>query len=221
MSINRTQPKTPGLALSVLSLLIESPMHPYEMKMRIKERGHEQVIQVKGGSLYDTVERLQRQGLIQPKETEREGRRPERTVYTITDAGRDELRTWLRQLLAEPAHEYPKFAAALAFMLALDKDEVLRLLRMRTSMIEAEIAGDQALLSSFISQGLPRVVLIEGEYTQAIRRAEADWIRSLIGEIEGEGFWPTHEQLVKLSEFESTRRESIDKEGGSKNHDTR
>src|SRR5438132_1117293 len=109
MSINRTQPKTPGLALSVLSLLIESPMHPYEMKMRIKERGHEQVIQVKGGSLYDTVERLQRQGLIQPKETE----------------------------------------------------------------------------------------------------------------IEGEGFWPTHEQLVKLSEFESTRRESIDKEGGSKNHDTR
>lgn len=221
MSINRTQPKTPGLALSVLSLLLESPMHPYEMKMRIKERGHEQVIQVRGGSLYDTVERLHRQGLIQPRETEREGRRPERTVYTITDAGRDELRAWLRQLLAEPAHEYPKFAAALAFMLTLDREEVVRLLRTRMSLMEGQIAGDDALLGSFVKQGLPRVVLIEGEYTQAIRRAEVDWIRSLIGEIEGEGFWPTHEQLVKLSEFESTRRESIDKEGGSKDHDTR
>jgi DNA-binding PadR family transcriptional regulator len=221
MSINRTQPKTPGLALSVLSLLLESPMHPYEMKMRIKERGHEQVIQVRGGSLYDTVERLHRQGLIQPRETEREGRRPERTVYTITDAGRDELRAWLRQLLAEPAHEYPKFAAALAFMLTLDREEVVRLLRTRMSLMKGQIAGDDALLGSFVKQGLPRVVLIEGEYTQAIRRAEVDWIRSLIGEIEGEGFWPTHEQLVKLSEFESTRRESIDKEGGSKDHDTR
>jgi DNA-binding PadR family transcriptional regulator len=221
MSINRTQPKTPGLALSVLSLLLESPMHPYEMKMRIKERGHEQVIQVRGGSLYDTVERLHRQGLIQPGETEREGRRPERTVYTITDAGRDELRAWLRQLLAEPAHEYPKFAAALAFMLTLDREEVVRLLRTRMSLMEGQIAGDDALLGSFVKQGLPRVVLIEGEYTQAIRRAEVDWIRSLIGEIEGEGFWPTREQLLKLSEFESTRRESIDKEGGSKDHDTR
>src|SRR5437016_12067080 len=130
MSINRTQPKTPGLALSVLSLLIESPMHPYEMKMRIKERGHAQVIQVKGGSLYDTVERLQRQGLIQPKETEREGRRPARTVCTITDAGRDELRTWRRQLLSEPAHEYPKLATSLAFMLALGQGVVLNLVRM-------------------------------------------------------------------------------------------
>src|SRR5207237_9476953 len=109
------------------------------MKMRIKERGHEQVIQVKGGSLYDTVERLQRQGLIQPKETEREGRRPERTVYTITDAGRDELRTWLRQLLAEPAHEYPKFAAALAFMLALYKDGAMKLLRTGSSLLQLQI----------------------------------------------------------------------------------
>lgn len=183
-------------------------MHPYEMKMRMKERGHDQVIQIKGGSLYDTVERLHRQGLIQPRETEREGRRPERTVYTITDAGRDELRAWLRQLLSEPAHEYPKFAAAVAFMLYLEKEEVLRLLRMRTSVIEGQIAGDEALLSSFMKQGLPRIVLMEGEYTQAIRRAEVDWIGRLIREIEGEGLWPTHEQLVGVSErFESTRRE--------------
>ena len=185
-------------------------MHPYEMKLRMKERGHDQVIRIEGGSLYDTVERLHRQGFVQPRETVREGRRPERTVYTITDAGRDELRAWLRQLLAEPAHEYPKFTAALAFMLALDRDEVVRLLRLRTTMLEAQIAGDDALLSSFVKQGLPRIVLIEGEYTQAIRRAEVEWIRGLIREIEDEGLWPSHEALRAVSERFETRK----KEGG-------
>src|SRR5712692_11539667 len=95
MSTNRDLPKT-GLALAVLTLLNERPMFPYEMKLLMEERGHEQVIKLKGGSLYDTVDRLQKLGFIKSQETSREGRRPERTVYALTDAGRHEVQTWMR-----------------------------------------------------------------------------------------------------------------------------
>src|SRR5260370_32920603 len=99
MKTKRELPRTP-LALAVMNLLVEHPMHPYEMKSKMKERGHDQVIRLKGGSIYDTVERLERGGFIQAQETSREGRRRERSVYAITEAGREELMASLRKLSA-------------------------------------------------------------------------------------------------------------------------
>src|SRR6267143_431683 len=90
MKTKRELPRTP-LALAVMNLLMERPMHPYEMKLMMKERGHDLVIRLNGGSIYDTVERLEEGGFITSQAPSREGRRPERTVYTITPTGRDEI----------------------------------------------------------------------------------------------------------------------------------
>src|ERR1700716_4392995 len=101
MKNNRELPRTP-LALAVMNLLMERPMHPYEMKSTMKERGHDQVIRLKGGSIYDTVERLEAGGFIKSQETSREGRGPERTGYAITEAGREEITGWLGGVLTPP-----------------------------------------------------------------------------------------------------------------------
>src|SRR6187551_4114033 len=77
------------LMLMVLVLLAEAPMHPYEMQRLMQWRGKDDVVRVQRGSLYPAVERLMRAGLIEPLETERAGRRPERTVYQLTEEGRD------------------------------------------------------------------------------------------------------------------------------------
>jgi DNA-binding PadR family transcriptional regulator len=199
MPTKRELPRTP-LALAVMNLLMEHPMHPYEMKSKMKERGHDQVIRLKGGSIYDTVERLEQGGFIQAQETSREGRRPERTVYAITEMGRDEITAWLRELLAQPANEYPQFAAALAFFAGLDKDEVVRLLRLRTALLEGQIAGDEKSLKSFMEMGLPRLFLVEGEYALAMKRAEVEWVRRLIVDIEGGKLWITKEQVLAVQE---------------------
>ena len=116
------------LALTVLRLLSERSMHPYEMHQLVRDRGTDHVIKVRAGSLYHTVERLHRLGLIEPVETGREGRRPERTVYAITDAGRDEFVTNLRDLLRFPAEEFPVFASALEMMAAMAPAVARRLL---------------------------------------------------------------------------------------------
>jgi DNA-binding PadR family transcriptional regulator len=195
MKTKRELPRTP-LALAVMNLLMERPMHPYEMKLKMKERGHDQVIRLKGGSIYDTVERLEEGGFITSQAPSREGRRPERTVYEITDTGRDEITAWLREMLAQPVNDYPQFAAALAFFAALDKEEVIRLLQVRSAMLESQIAGTQKAWENWTTtMRIPRLFLVEAEYGIAMNQAELEWVRSLIAEIQNGTLWITHKQM--------------------------
>ena len=206
MATKKRLPRTP-LALAVMNLLIEEPMHPYEMKSKMKGRGHDQVIKLTGGSIYDTVERLEQGGFIQAQETSREGRRPERTVYAITDSGRDEITLWLEELLAQPVNEYPQFGAALAFFAHLPKEEVVRLLKIRTALLDGQIAGSERQLTTFLEMGLPRLFLIEGEYSVAMKRAELEWVKNLVHDIEDGKLWITKEQMEAVGQQFENRSE--------------
>jgi DNA-binding PadR family transcriptional regulator len=198
MKTKRELPRT-ALALAVMNLLMERPMHPYEMKLMMKERGHDLVIRLKGGSIYDTVERLEEGGFITSQAPSREGRRPERTAYAITQTGRDEITAWLREMLAQPVNEYPQFAAALAFFAVLDKEEVVRLLRLRTTLLESQIAGTEKGLEHWTKTlGIPRLFLVEAEYGAAMNRAELEWVRRLIQDIEDGDLWQTHEDIKAI-----------------------
>src|SRR5437588_6794380 len=184
MTTKKDLPRSP-LALAVMNLLMEHPMHPYEMKSKMKERGHDQVVKIAGGSIYDTVERLEEGGFIAVQETSRDGRRPEKTTYAITDHGREEILAWLREMLAQPVNDYPQFAAALAFFAALDKDEVTHLLKARTALLESEIAGMKKGLEGWMGEmGIPRLFLIESEYAIAMKTAEVNWVRDLLRDLD-------------------------------------
>jgi DNA-binding PadR family transcriptional regulator len=172
------------LALAVLACLYERPMHPYEMATTMRERGKEHSIKLNYGSLYTVVDNLARHGLIEAGEAHREGRRPERTVYRITEAGRVELGDWMSELLAVPVKEYPQFEAALSLLPVLPPDQVLTLLRRRMTALAKEIAGARALLEVSSKGGLPRLLLIEGEYHLKTVETELAWVRELVAELE-------------------------------------
>jgi DNA-binding PadR family transcriptional regulator len=172
------------LALAVLACLRERPMHPYEMATTLRERGKEHSIKLNYGSLYTVVDNLTRHGLIEAMEAQREGRRPERTVYRLTEAGGTELDDWMSELLAVPAKEYPQFEAALSLMPVLPPDRVAALLRSRTLALEQEISDVKELIGAASRAGLPRLVLIEGEYHVAMQDRELAWTRELIAELE-------------------------------------
>src|SRR3974377_1661924 len=87
------------LALAVLALLFERPMHPYEMAATLKQRHKEDSIKLRYGSLYTVIDLLVDRGFISARGVGRDGRRPERTVYEITAAGRDELGRWVAALI--------------------------------------------------------------------------------------------------------------------------
>ncbi|HEU5109144.1 MAG TPA: PadR family transcriptional regulator, partial [Micromonosporaceae bacterium] len=181
------------LALAVLGLLIEKPMHPYEMSSTMRERVKEASIKLNYGSLYSVVDALQRHGLIEVRETVREGRRPERTVYAITDPGRTEFVDWLSELVSVPVKEYTQFEAALSLLPGLPPDEVLRLLTTRRSRLESELIGTQAILDRMTDQGM-YLLAIELDYVQELRKAELGFVERVIkwiqnGTLGGITFW--------------------------------
>jgi DNA-binding PadR family transcriptional regulator len=172
------------LALGVLACLFERPMHPYEMATTLRERGKDQSIKLNYGSLYTVVEALQQHGLIVAQETEREGRRPERTVYRLTDPGRMELIDWVSELLSTPAKEFTRFEAGLSLAGVLPPEDIAALLEQRCRLLELEIAQMRSAMQ-FVQQqqGLARIFIIENEYVLAMREAELAWTRQLAGEI--------------------------------------
>lgn len=210
MTTDRSRLRSP-LALAVLTLLAERQRHVYEMKTVMRERGHDNVIKLAGGSIYDTLERLEEGGLVKAVKTSRQGKRPERTVYAITDDGRDEVRDWMRDLLSRPAREYPEFAVALAFVLILEKkDEVIQLLENRAVAVEADIVSRDTFnrrAAESVPFELPRIVMLETEYQQAMLRAELAWIRKTARELrEGTLPWPTRARMERIAAELDKRR---------------
>ncbi|HEY8282618.1 MAG TPA: PadR family transcriptional regulator, partial [Leifsonia sp.] len=101
------------LGVAALALLVERPMHPYEMYQTLVQRSEERVVKVRPGSLYHTVDRLAASGLVRATGTEREGNRPERTTYEITERGSLALSERVAEILGTPVNEYPEFPLAL------------------------------------------------------------------------------------------------------------
>ena len=143
------------LALAVLALLWERPMHPYEMSMTLRERRKDESVKLNFGSLYSVVDSLVKHGLIEAASTERDGNRPTRTVYRITDAGATEAIDWLTDLVRTPAKEFPQFEAALSFLPLLGPDDVVRLLRLRQASLERQVAALRAGPRRREAMGLP------------------------------------------------------------------
>jgi len=169
------------LALSLLTLLTERPMYPYEMASMLRLRGKDNAIKINWGSFYTVVQNLEKNGFIEAVEVAREGRQPERTTYQITDAGRAELEDWLRELLSVPEREHSSFEAALSEAAVLPPDELIDLLQQRLAALERANVQLQAQLETLVAQ-LPRLFLIESEYYLAQRRAEEEWVRGLLKE---------------------------------------
>ena len=195
------------LALSLLSLLAQKPMYPYEMAQTLRARGKEQNFKVNWGSLYTVVRNLEKYGFIEAAATDREGRQPERTTYQITDPGLAELRDWLSELLSVPEDEGGGFVTALSEAGILPPDEVIGLLTRRLASLDKANASHQADLRLW-AERLPRVFLIETEYQLAMRVAQAEWLRGLLeeliaGTISGmDGYRRIHETGEMPHEFE-------------------
>ena len=191
-------PRSSPLALTVLALLHYQPLHPYGIQRLIKQWGKDQVVNVEQRtSLYRTIERLLAAGLIAVRETGRDPRYPERTVYEITDAGRQTARRWLEEMLAEPRQEYPDFPAALSHVLMLEPAELTVVLQRRAQRLAATLAALDANAAAEAAHGLPRIAMLETEYQRAMLTAEERWVTQILGELRsGKLTWSAEELLA-------------------------
>jgi DNA-binding PadR family transcriptional regulator len=201
-----SRPSNP-LALAVLALLFERPMHPYEMAATLKERHKEESIKLRYGSLYTVIDALVKRGDVVARATSRAGNRPERTVYELTPSGLDELRDWMRDLLRHPAKEFTQFEAGLSLLPVLPPEEAVSLLRDRALHLSgkvwqmegqlAELAQHeigamtkQDLPAPLAHQKFPPLFVVESEFRLAMVRAELVFVNELVRRITEEGWGP-------------------------------
>jgi DNA-binding PadR family transcriptional regulator len=209
MSLASARIRSNPLALAVLALVFERPMHPYEMAATLKHRHKHESIKLRYGTLYTVIDLLTARGLIRPKATSRDGKRPERTVYALTPSGRDQLRQWMRDLIAAPAKEFLQFDAALSLLPVLPPDEAIELLRERakrlaenliemrtligqlTNMTLGEVAEpNQEIPAPLLGQKFPALFTVEIEYKMALIQAELDFVDDLVRRVTEEGWGP-------------------------------
>lgn len=171
------------LALAILAQLKERPMHPYEIAFQMRTRGLEQSIKLNYGSLYSVIETLERDGYVVVRETQRDGRRPERTVYAITGEGAAVFLNWLRTILAKPVNDFPQLVAGLNFVGHLSPDEMVSLCVQRIRALTDMMGELQYVLDAMAERGLNRLFSIEGEYQLSQRQTELAWMSRLLKDI--------------------------------------
>lgn len=169
------------LALAVLAYLAERPMHPYELGKLFTARKQHESIRYRHSSLYMVIEQLQRAAFVVPLETQRDSRRPERTIYALTEAGRAELQDWMRELVATPVKEYRQFEAALSLIVVLPPATVRELLGERLDALTAEADRIRAHIEA---AEVDPLFLVEHEYRFALVDAERAFVSGLVARVE-------------------------------------
>jgi DNA-binding PadR family transcriptional regulator len=183
MSQRISRPPQGTIALTALALLTEQPLHPYEMQRLMHDR-RKDYAEGKMRALYRAIEELEAAGWIEPAETTREGRRPERTVYRITAEGHEALEDWLQDVLEKPTREHLVFTAGVGLLAYLPQQRAIEALQHRTVELRAELAArDEASKALDQEMHLPRVVLLEDEHERVLRDAELRWVLSLLDDM--------------------------------------
>lgn len=176
-------PKHLGLwEIAILALLREGPMHPYQMQSLLRERHKDEILVLKRGSLYHAINRLLRNHLIEPVSSARDGRRPERTTYRILQAGQQQFLHSLREMVSVPQREPSGFLASMSFLVYLTTDDAAAKLAERAGILDTEIQAIEAARKSAANR-VHRINLIESEYLVAMRKAELQWVRTIIREL--------------------------------------
>jgi DNA-binding PadR family transcriptional regulator len=191
----------------ILSFVLEAPSHAYRMHELIKQRGKDKVVNVaQRNSVYQTIAQLQAAELIRVRETKQDEGRPERVIYEITPMGRKAFYAWLEGMLGEPRCEFNEFPAALATVMALSPEAVLAQLQQRRDVLKQQLAESVSTSKEWLGKGLPRLCMLDDEYTQMLHKAEIKWLGGLIAELEsGEMTWNEKWLRQLAAQFETAK----------------
>lgn len=194
------------LGVMVLALLREDDMHTYEMIRLMRQRHDDRIVPITNGTMYHTVDRLERHGLLAEVGVDRDGNRPERTTYALTPAGDDAVGEWVRREL--PAIDRPvEFRVALAEAHNLSREDTISLLRERLTALAA--ARDRYTAGMAKARGAVYAqYLVEAERQHALLDADHAWLTSFIERLAHPDFvWGPHEKTARyLAQREAARR---------------
>lgn len=167
-------------ALLLLGVLMTQSRHGYQINEFI-ERQLCDVVTMKKPTAYALLDRLAGDGYISVH-LEQDGNRPQRKVYTITDAGRALFEELLKANLS--SLETPVFNddIGLMFLNHLPREQVIDLLRQRLAKLESLLAN----IVEVPPHGGMLTLGIALDHVTTLRRADRDWLLANISRLEQE-----------------------------------
>lgn len=178
----RPDARRSSLGLIILGMLLEGSMHAYRMQKLIKQRGKDKFVNVRQrASVYQTLERLLRLGLIEIGPTVQTESHPDRIVYVITEQGRDTAKTWLREMLTTVGADFSEFPAAVSVLTMLMPGDARKQLEIRAGAVRNALSQLDAKKQE--AGELPRLFLLEDAYRTALLEAELTWIEAVIADL--------------------------------------
>jgi DNA-binding PadR family transcriptional regulator len=115
--------------LVILGLLKIKPMHGYEIQTIIQDSKIDDWANLLSGSIYYSISKLEKDGLIEPFKEERTGSRV-RVIYKITKAGEEKHLVLLKEILGEKPHSLKSdFMLALSMIHHLEKEKAVLILK--------------------------------------------------------------------------------------------
>jgi DNA-binding PadR family transcriptional regulator len=164
----------------VLGLLaVRGPMHGHQLRRVAEMINIESWGDVKVGALYGAIHRLEAEQLIHPLRSEQQGRFPARTVYGITDDGRQELAILRSRALQEARLAPDPFDVALTFVDA-PLGEVELLLAQRRAALTAQLQETVSERERLEALGhLTRLNFLVFRHGEARLRAELAYLDEL------------------------------------------
>ena len=164
------------LELAILGLLKERPMHGYELKKQLQQKlGFFWTVSF--GSLYPTLKKLERRGVVAKVAAEETSRRKQ--AYRITEAGEREFLALLEEGAATTWEE-EKFPLRLAFFRYLKPEIRVRLLERRRDYLEEKLAEGARYLKRASRSQADTYTLSLMRHGVSATRHDIDWLDELI-----------------------------------------
>ena len=196
-----TERRRSPLGLILLLNLLPGPSHAYRLHKLLEQTGKDRIVKVKTrASVYQAIEGLARDGLIEPAGTSSAAGYPDRVEYSITERGRAVATDWLRELLASTGPDPTGFIVALSTIFTLAPDDVRRQLETRRERLTSQLAEtERAISGPGVPPGLPRLFLLDEHYRHALLTTELAWTEALIADLtDGNLNW-TREWLEEVA----------------------
>ena len=170
----------------VLGVLHRGNFHPYEIKRRLQNAMVDCYIDVDVGTLYYAVRQLEKEALIEPVAEERVARGGVRTIYRITQEGRERFQTDLHRQFEREGPVSQTLYGALLFLHLADplviKDSLHRRIG-RLRQLIAKLDPIREEMAAKLSTGGEHLI----DHIERQRRLDLDWLKALLDDIEANG----------------------------------
>ncbi|MCD2196340.1 PadR family transcriptional regulator [Actinomycetospora endophytica] len=174
-----------SVRLYILGALAElGPMHGHQIRREAQTNRTELWTDIKVGSLYAALGRMADEGIIEAVRTERAGNMPARTVYAITDTGRQELAVLRGDALREVHLRPDPVDLALQYSAALGVDALVGAFTHRRAALQSQLDAWR-LLHAEAAPHLSGTEPLSFQHTLMRLESEIAWHDHVIAELPG------------------------------------